>query len=132
MQQLIEKKRAGRLGSGDSPYKRTHRVAIWLTEEELERIRANSRSQEYGSVAQFVRQQSLAGEVSESSTCIRRGLLECHYQIHKLGVNCNQVAKHLNKNKTVDEAILLAMQDLQEQARRALTEVMKNYQGPVL
>lgn len=129
MQKLIMKKQAGRSGSGDTPYKRTHRVAIWLTEQELGHIKTNARNLDYKCVAQYVRQQSITAGQVENPSSIRRGLLDCQFQIHKLGINCNQIAKKLNQGSKLDREALAVLKDLQEQSHRAVDEVVKNYYG---
>lgn len=129
MQKLIMKKQAGRLGSSDTPYKRTHRVAIWLTEQELGHIKTNARNQDYKCVAQYVRQQSITAGQAENPSSIRRGLLDCQFQIHKLGINCNQIAKKLNQGSKLDKEALSILKDLQEQSHKAVDEVVKHYHG---
>lgn len=129
MQKLIMKKQAGRLGSSDTPYKRTHRVAVWLTEQELGHIKTNARNQDYKCVAQYVRQQSITAGQVENPNSIRRGLLDCQFQIHKLGINCNQIAKKLNKGHKLDKTVLAAIKDIQEQSHKAVEEVMSRYHG---
>lgn len=131
MEDLIQKKRAGRGGSGDTPYKRTHRLAIWLTEQELGHIKTNARNQDYKELAQYVRQQSITAGKAENPSSVRRGLLDCQFQIHKLGVNCNQIAKHLNQGRRVDKEILALLKDLQEQSHRAVDEVIRHYESAI-
>ena len=131
MKDLIQKKRAGRTGSGDTPYKRTHRLAIWLTEQELGHIKTNARNQDYKDLAQYVRQQSITAGQTENPSSVRRGLLDCQFQIQKLGVNCNQIAKHLNQGKKLDKEVLALLKDLQEQSHRAVDEVIRHYQGSI-
>ncbi len=131
MEPLIHKKRAGRTGAGDTPYKRTHRVAIWVTEQELGHIKTNARNQDFKEVAQYVRQQSITAGQVENPSSIRRGLLDCQFQIHKLGVNCNQIAKHLNQGNRLSKEVVALLKDIQEQSHRAVDEVMRHYQGTV-
>lgn len=127
MKKLIMKKRPGRTGSGDTPYKRTHRVTIWLNEQEHERIVTNAKNQDYKSVAQYVRQQAVTAGQGENPSSIRRGLLDCQHQIQKLGINCNQIAKKLNQGSKLDEEALAHIQALREYSYKIVDGVMSRY-----
>ena len=126
MQKLIMKKQAGRSGAGDTPYKRTHRIAIWVTEQELGLIKANAKNLDYKCVAQYVRQQSITAGQVENPLSLRRGILECQFQIHKLGINCNQIAKKLNQGEKLDQTVMAMIHDIREQSYKALDEVVKH------
>ena len=129
MQEPIQKKRAGRSGAAEGPYKRTHRLSLWVTDQELTRIKTNAAAADYPSIAQYLRQQAISQSSAENPASIRSGLLLCHYQIQKLGVNINQIAKWLNQDNKVDEMIFVVLKEIQQEAERMVAEVMKESGG---
>ena len=90
---------------------REKRITIRLTEEEYERILSEADSANL-SIAEYVRSQLKNGKViaryevvTEKET--RRKLAE---EYHKIGINLNQIAHHLNGRGDVNSALLNAIE----------------------
>jgi CHASE3 domain sensor protein len=117
---MVERKKikAGQSGSKDTnPFFRSLRLEIRLSPNELDRIQQNKQSGGFGNLSQFVRAQALAPKGVQSPNALRQAVLSCSYQLNKIGVNINQIARHLNQGIPADEEIRLVLMQIQEHAQ---------------
>jgi hypothetical protein len=101
-----QKIKAGQSGSKDTnPFFRSLRLEIRLSPNELDLIQQNKQSGGFGNLSQFVRAQALAPKGVQSPNALRQAVLSCSHQLNKIGVNINQIARHLNQGIPADEEI---------------------------
>ena len=118
-----QKIKAGQSGSKDTnPFFRSLRLEIRLSPNELDRIQQNKQSGGFGNLSQFVRAQALAPRGVQSPNALRQAVLSCSYQLNKIGVNINQIARHLNQGTPADEEIRLVLMQIQEHAQELLNQ----------
>lgn len=118
-----QKIKAGQSGSKDTnPFFRSLRLEIRLSPNELDRIQQNKQSGGFGNLSQFVRAQALAPKGVQSPNALRQAVLSCSYQLNKIGVNINQIARHLNQGTPADEEIRLVLMQIQEHAQELLSQ----------
>ena len=122
---MVERKKikAGQSGSKDTnPFFRSLRLEIRLSPNELDRIQQNKQSGGFGNLSQFVRAQALAPKGVQSPNALRQAVLSCSYQLNKIGVNINQIARHLNQGTPADEEIRLVLMQIQEHAQELVDQ----------
>lgn len=118
-----QKIKAGQSGSKDTnPFFRSLRLEIRLSPNELDRIQQNKQSGGFGNLSQFVRAQALAPKGVQSPNALRQAILSCSYQLNKIGVNINQIARHLNQGIPADEEIRLVLMQIQEHAQELVDQ----------
>lgn len=118
-----QKIKAGQSGSKDTnPFFRSLRLEIRLSPNELDRIQQNKQSGGFGNLSQFVRAQALAPKGVQSPNALRQAVLSCSYQLNKIGVNINQIARHLNQGTPADEEIRLVLMQIQEHAQELVDQ----------
>lgn len=118
-----QKIKAGQSGSKDTnPFFRSLRLEIRLSPNELDRIQQNKQSGGFGNLSQFVRAQALAPKGVQSPNALRQAVLSCSYQLNKIGVNINQIARHLNQGTPADEEIRLVLMQIQEHAQELVAQ----------
>ena len=122
---MVERKKikAGQSGSKDTnPFFRSLRLEIRLSPNELDRIQQNKQSGGFGNLSQFVRAQALAPKGVQSPNALRQAVLSCSYQLNKIGVNINQIARQLNQGIPADEEIRLVLMQIQEHAQELVDQ----------
>ena len=118
-----QKIKAGQSGSKDTnPFFRSLRLEIRLSPNELDRIQQNKQSGGFGNLSQFVRAQALAPKGVQSPNALRQAVLSCSHQLNKIGVNINQIARHLNQGIPADEEIRLVLMQIQEHAQELVDQ----------
>lgn len=118
-----QKVKAGQSGNSDpNLFFRSHRLEIRLSPNELNLIQQNRQSGGFGNLSQFVRAQALAPKGVQSPDVLRQAVMSCAYQLNKIGVNINQIARHLNQGTQADEEIRLVLMQIQEHAQELVAE----------
>ena len=118
-----QKIKAGQSGSKDTnPFFRSLRLEIRLSPNELDLIQQNKQSGGFGNLSQFVRAQALAPKGVQSPNALRQAVLSCSHQLNKIGVNINQIARHLNQGIPADEEIRLVLMQIQEHAQELVNQ----------
>ena len=125
MNEPILKRATGQSGEDGNRQLRTHRIEIRVSPDELCRVIEHAKTKGYASTAQFVRQQAVSGGNAENPDGARRALLDCHYQLNRLGNNVNQIARHLNLGRSPDEEIHLVLLQIQELAEQLVSDAAK-------
>lgn len=121
----VMKKAAGQSGEDGNRLLRTQRIEIRVSPDEQQRVNEHAKAKGYASTAQFVRQQAVSGGSAENPEGARRALLDCHYQLNRLGNNINQIARHLHLGRSPDDEIHLVLLQIQELAEKLVSDAAK-------
>lgn len=117
------KKKPGQTGHTDPhPFLRTHRLEIRLSPNELDCLQQHRHNGGFDNLSQFVRTQALAPKGSENPNGLRKALLSCSYQLNRIGVNINQIARHLNQGTPADDEIRMVLMVIQEHAQELVEQ----------
>lgn len=117
--------KAGQTGSWDThPYLRSERVVLRVSPEELLTLEKFRKVHRFDNLAQYLRAQGLKPTPSSTERKTYTALVECTYQLNKIGVNVNQIARHLNQGSPLDDEVRLVLNQIQEVAH-ALVEQAK-------
>ena len=97
MREPIKKKRPGQAGSADtSAFVREDRIELRVNQQEKIRIVHLAKERGFETVAQYVRCVAMKPG-SESPSAQRQAQYACMHQLNRMGVNVNQIARHLNE-----------------------------------
>ena len=123
---MVEKRlkhKAGQSSNADPhPFLRSMRLFVRVSPVELDKIEQNRKRKGFDTVAQYVREQAIEPTQAENQRSRHKGLLSCAYQLNRIGVNINQIARHLNQGTPVDEEIKLVLMVIQEHAQELLEQ----------
>ncbi len=101
--------------------KKRHRITIRLTDEELNKIREKAKKE--GLTISDLFRQSVLGK----SAVRRKRKIDCNvvkmlaYEINKIGVNINQIAKRINTTGEIDIQVLESLVNIEY----TLAEILK-------
>ena len=101
--------------------KKRHRITIRLTDEELQKIREKAKENST-SISDLFRQSVLG-----KSAMRRKQKIDCEavkmlvYEINKIGVNLNQIAKKINTSRDIDIQVLEHLRNIEY----ALSELLQ-------
>lgn len=103
----------------EKTYAKDHRVTVRFSEDEYDVISTNSYSSGL-TVSEYIREQMSKGKVVAeykivSDTGSVKKLAE---EYHKIGINLNQIAKHLNSGGSVNDPLV-------SEIRKCVTELQK-------
>lgn len=116
MREPIKKKRPGQAGSADtSAFVREDRIELRVNQQEKIRIAHLAKERGFETVAQYVRCVAMKPG-SESPSTQRQAQYACMYQLNRMGVNVNQIARHLNSGRQLDEEIRQTLAQIMEYA----------------
>lgn len=103
--------------------KRVARLHIRVTEEEKAALETRRKEMEFGCLSKYILACSL-GQSNEKQK--NKGLiLKVCYELNKVGVNLNQLAKYANSNKHVDIAVLKEIHQIKKALNLILEEIQK-------
>ena len=106
----------------EKTYEKSNRVTVRFTDEEMKEIQEKS-DKLHLSVSEYIRERVNRGKINvhyatDPETYPRRKLAE---EYHKIGINLNQIAKHLNSGGIASDQLLIdieecvsALQDLRK------------------
>ena len=114
-----KKKKNGQTGSDGNEYLRVRRIETRVSDAEQEAIKAAAASAGCITVGQFLRDRALYPS-GESPSALHKALLDCRYELNRIGNNVNQIARQLNKGGPVDDEMLMVLLQVQELAREHL------------
>lgn len=129
MDELIPKKINGQSGDDGNHYLRTERIYVQVNPNEMATIKAHAKSNGYNSTAQYVRQQAISAGLVDNPVTLKRHYLECEFQLSKLGNNVNQIARLVNRDKTLDKSILRTLKTIEKDALLLLVEAQKKVEA---
>lgn len=116
MREPIKKKRPGQAGNADtSAFVREDRIELRVNQQEKIRIAHLAKERGFETVAQYVRCMAMKPG-SESPSAQRQAQYDCMHQLNRLGVNVNQIARHLNSGRQLDEEIRQTLAQIMEYA----------------
>ena len=117
------KAKAGQTGSWDThPYVRSQRVVLRVSPEELLTLEKHRKTHCFANLAQYLRTQGLKPTPSSTERKTYTALVNCTYQLNMIGVNVNQIARHLNQGTPLDEEVTLVLAQIQEVAQELLEQ----------
>jgi Bacterial mobilisation protein (MobC) len=115
--------KAGQTGNWDThPYVRSKRVVLRVSPEELLTLEKHRKVHRFDNLAQYLRTQGLKPTPSSTERKTYTALVNCTYQLNKIGVNVNQIARHLNQGAPMDEEVRLVLNQIQEVAHELLKQ----------
>lgn len=115
--------KAGQTGSWDThPYVRSERVVLRVSPEELLTLEKHRKTHCFDNLAQYLRTQGLKPTPSSTERKTYTALVNCTYQLNMIGVNVNQIARHLNQGSPLDEEVTLVLAQIQEVAQELLEQ----------
>lgn len=118
-----QKLKAGQVGNSDpQTFLRNLRLEIRVSPDEWSQIQQNRQRNGFANMAQFVRAQALASRCAESPNVQSKAFMSCAYQLNRIGVNINQIARHLNRGTPADDEIRLVLMQIQEQAQELVQQ----------
>lgn len=116
MKEPLKKKRPGQSGGADSSvYVRQDRIEIRVNHNEKKRIEQLSIERNFETTAQYVRCQAM-NPGAENPNAHRQAQQACMHQLHRLGTNINQIARHLNAGGLVDSQVLFELSTIAKHA----------------
>jgi len=123
----IFKRKSGQSGSSDGhPYLRTRRLELYVSPQEFELIDGNRKSAGFHTIAQFIRSQAMSNKTEQNTPQQHKAFLKCAFELNKIGVNLNQIAKHLNQGQPLTLSVQVLLRGIKEQTE-ALTQEMKKW-----
>ena len=129
MDDLIPKKANGQSGADGNQFLRTEKIYLQVNPKELATIRANARNDGYNSTAQYVRQQAISGGSADNPVTLKRHYIECQHQMAKIGNNINQIARHVNQTKALDQTTLTTLRSIERTVFLLLTEAHRKVES---
>ena len=126
MRQILKRK-SGQAGSSDGhPYLRTRRLELYVSPQEFELIDGNRKSAGFHTIAQFIRSQATSNKNEQNTPQHHKAFLKCAFELNKIGVNLNQIAKHLNQGQPLTLSAELLLRAIKEQTE-ALSQEMRKW-----
>ena len=126
MEQILKSK-SGQAGSSDGhPYLRTRRLELYVSPQEFEQIDGNRKSAGFQTIAQFIRSQVMNDTKEQNTPQQHKAFLKCAFELNKIGVNLNQIAKHLNQGQPITLSAQVLLRAIKEQTE-ALSQEMKKW-----
>jgi Bacterial mobilisation protein (MobC) len=123
----ILKRKSGQAGSSDvHPYLRTKRLELYVSPQEFELIDGNRKSAGFHTIAHFIRSQATCLSNEQNSPQQHKAFLKCAFELNKIGVNLNQIAKHLNQGHPINLSAQVLLKGIKEQTE-ALAQVMRRW-----
>lgn len=91
----------------DKEYAKDHRVTVRFSEDEYNVISTNSGSAGM-TVSEYIREQLSKGKVVATYKIVSdtESVKKLAEEYHKIGINLNQIAKHLNSGGEASEALV--------------------------
>lgn len=122
----ILKRKSGQAGSSDShPYLRTIRLELYVSPQEFEQIDGNRKSAGFHTIAQFIRSQAMGNTNEQNTPQQHKAFLKCSFELNKIGVNLNQIAKHLNQGQPLTLSVQVLLRAIKEQTEALSLEMKK-------
>lgn len=122
----VLKKKSGQVGSADGhPYLRTKRLEVHVSEQEFNLIDSNRKSAGFHTVAQFIRSQAMNKSIASNAAQQHLAFTKCAFELNKIGVNLNQIAKHLNQEHPITTAVQLLLTAIKEETEALSLQMTK-------
>jgi hypothetical protein len=91
------------------------RIELRVNQQEKIRIAQLAKERGFETVAQYVRCVAIEPG-SESPSAQRQAQYACMHQLNRMGINVNQIARHLNSGGQLDEEIRQTLAEIMEYA----------------
>ena len=118
-----KKIKAGQTGNWDThPFFRSEKIVVRVSPEEWAQMEKNRQLHRFDKMAQYLRAQGLKPTITTSERKKFTALLGATFQLNKIGVNVNQIARHLNQGSPLDDEVRLVLAQIQEVAHELLAQ----------
>lgn len=125
-----KKIKAGQTGNWDThPFFRSEKIVVRVSPEEWAQMEKNRQLHRFDKMAQYLRAQGLKPTPTTSERKKFTALLGATFQLNKIGVNINQIARHLNEGKNLDDEVALTLQQIRKTAQALLDQASKGGHG---
>lgn len=122
----MEKRRkikAGQAGSWDTQaFVRTHRLVVRVSPDEFAQMDKLRITHRFSTMAHYLRAQGLKPTPTISERKQFTALLGATFQLNKIGVNINQIARHLNEGKNLDDEVARTLKQIRKTAQALLDQ----------
>jgi len=122
----ILKIKNGQAGADGNQYLRTKRIEIRVCQQELNLIEKQAIANGYNNIAQYLRASGLMAKAIESPKVRQRDKTKWLYEVNRIGNNLNQVARHLNQGRPIDDEIMLYLAQIAEMAHETMKSSLKD------
>lgn len=123
MKEIIKQKN-GQAGPDGNGLLRNRRIELRVSPQEYASICSHANARHFNSIAQYVREQALGSGVTDSAMSRHKAIVAATYELNKIGVNINQIARHLNSGQALDEEMLMVLLQVQDLAEENLKRIM--------
>ena len=117
------KQKNGQAGPDGNGLLRNRRIELRVSPKEYAAICSHANVRHFNSIAQYVREQALGNEVTDSATSRHKAVIAATYELNKIGVNINQISRHLNSGQAPDEEMLMVLLQVQDLAEENLQRI---------
>lgn len=105
---------------------RSHTIFVRSTSSEKNAIKERMKLSGYTDMSSYVRDMALSGRIININT---KELKDVVYEVHKIGVNINQIAHHVNESQGIYkedmEEIQVKMEEIWELLQKNLSDFCK-------
>ena len=122
MNEIIKQKN-GQAGPDGNGLLRNRRIELRVSPKEYAAICSHANAHRFNSIAQYVREQALGSEITDSATSRHKAVIAATYELNKIGVNINQMARQLNSGQAQDQEMLMVLLQIQDLAEENLKRV---------
>lgn len=115
--------KAGQTGNWDThPFFRSEKIVVRVSPEEWTQMEKNRLIHRCDNMAQYLRVQGLKPTPTTSERKKFTALMAATFQLNKIGVNINQIARHLNEGRNLDDDVALTLQHIRAAAQALLDQ----------
>jgi Bacterial mobilisation protein (MobC) len=118
-----KKIKAGQTGSWDThPFLRNEKVVLRVSPDELLQMERNRVTHRFDNMAQYLRAQGLKPTPTANERKHLTALLGATFQLNKIGVNINQIARRLNQGESIDDEVAVTLKQIRMAAQAMLDQ----------
>jgi hypothetical protein len=115
--------KAGQTGSWDThPFLRSEKVVLRVSPDELLQMERNRVTHRFDNMAQYLRAQGLKPTPTAHERKQLTALLGATFQLNKIGVNINQIARRLNQGESIDDEVAVTLKQIRMAALAMLDQ----------
>jgi Bacterial mobilisation protein (MobC) len=115
--------KSGQTGNWDThPFLRSEKVVFRVSPDELAQIERNRVIHRFDNMAQYLRAQGLKPTPTANERKQLTALLGATFQLNKIGVNINQIARRLNQGESLDDEVALTLKQIRTAAQALLDQ----------
>ncbi len=115
--------KAGQTGSWDThPFLRSEKVVLRVSPDELLQMERNRVTHRFDNMAQYLRALGLKPTPTTNERKQLSALLAATFQLNKIGVNINQIARRLNQGEILDDEVVITLKQIRMAAQAMLNQ----------